>query len=386
MNNDAVSQAIIRLFDQEMFYAELVTRMKRVLTKSVPVAGVCIKDHIELHINLEAFSKFTIEERAAILKHECEHILRNHIARAKELAPEVYAKKQDGIDRLINGAKHQVINIAADAAANSGLRHLPEGAVYPEKLDLPSHETLEFYLEALKQKQKDKPDSQDGEDDGHTIDNHELWGESEGEKDILKEKVRQLVTKAADKTRAAGKMTAENELAVSTLNENKVNWKEQLKRFVAKTITSHIESSKKKRNRRYGIMFPGSVKIEDLHIGVAMDTSGSISDDELQQFITEISFMAKYAKITVVEADSSIKASYEFKPKQKYNIKGRGGTAYQPALDFFNNMKDIDGVIYFGDMDNYDNETLVKPKYPVLWVIVGAKDKPCDFGTQIRIK
>lgn len=218
------------------------------------------------------------------------------------------------------------------------------------------------------------------------FDEHVIWGESEGEKEILKEKVRQAVNKAAERTRSAGRMTADNELAVNQLNKSLVNWKDQLKRFVARTITSHIESSKKKRNRRYGIMFPGTIKVEDLHIGVAMDTSGSISDNELTQFLSEISQIAKYAKVTVVEADTTVKNSYIFKPNKTYKVKGRGGTAYQPAFDWFNKMKDqVDGVIYFGDMDCFDTEAIHKPKYPVLWAIVGNQRKPADFGNEIRI-
>lgn len=377
-NKDVLSQAIVYLFEKEMFYAEIVASMRRFSNKSIGTAGVCIKDYIELHINMDWFATLTVEQRAGVLKHECEHILRDHIPRSKELAPDVYTKKVDGVQGIINQAKHQSINIAADCAVNSNIRpeNLPEGGVFPVKFDLPNGETLEWYLEQLKDNEKAKNFME--------FDGHGLWGESDGSKEILKEKIKQAVNKAAEKTRAAGRMTSDNEFAVSKLNASTVNWREQLKRFVARSIESSLEPSKKKRNRRYGVMYPGVIKTEELHIGVAIDTSGSVSDQALNQFMAEIGNIAKYAKVTVVEADSEVKNHYIFDPKKTYKVKGRGGTAYQPAFTWFTEETDVDAVIYFGDMDISDKVT--KPKYPVLWAIVGGQKPPGDFGSEIRVK
>jgi predicted metal-dependent peptidase len=375
-NKDAVSQAIVYLFEKEMFYAEIIASMKRISTTQIPTAGVCIRDYIELHINHEWFETMPVEQRAAILKHECEHILRDHIPRAKELAPDVYGKSKDQIEGIINQQKHKTMNIAMDCAINYTVNDLPDGGMYPKTFDLPDGETFEWYLEHMKDNEKAKEMME--------FDDHSLWAESEGDKEVLKEKIKQAVNKAADKTRAAGRMTSDNEHAVSKLNTNTVNWKNQLSRFVARTIEVKLESSKKKRNRRYGIAIPGTVKTEELHIGVAIDTSGSVSDQALNQFMAEIGNIAKYAKVTVVEADSSVKNHYIFDPKKTYKVKGRGGTAYQPAFTWFTEESDVDAVIYFGDMDSSDKAE--KPKYPVLWAIVGNQDPPADFGSQIRIK
>lgn len=375
-NKDTVSQAIVFLFEKEMFYAEIIASMRRLSSTTIPTAGVCIKEYIELHINLEWFATMPVEQRAAILKHECEHILRDHIPRAKELAPDVYGKSKDAVEGIINQQKHKTMNIAMDCAINYTVNNLPEGGCYPKTFDLPDGQTFEWYLEHMKNNEKAKQHME--------FDDHSLWGESTGDKEVLKEKIKQAINKAAEKTRAAGRMTSDNEYAVSRLNQSTVNWKSQLSRFVAKTIETRLESSKKKRNRRYGIMYPGVVKTEELHVGVAIDTSGSVSDEALNQFMAEIGNIAKYAKVTVVEADSSVKNHYIFDPKKKYRVKGRGGTAYQPAFTFFTEETDVDAVIYFGDMDISDRVT--KPKYPVLWAIVGNQNPPADFGSQIRVK
>lgn len=378
MNSDIISQAIVKLFESERFYAEIISQMTRIVSKRVPTAGVCIKDRIELHINPDFFEKISPTERVAVLKHECEHILRDHVGRAKELAPDVYQKDSNDVDRLMNKMKHQSLNIAADCAINGALKGLSEDCIFPKDFGLPDGQTFEWYHNALKDNDKAK--------EFMDFDDHSLWAESESDKEILKEKIRQAIEKAAQKTRATGKMTAEDELLVSTLLHKPKDWKADLKRFAAKNIEALTESSRKKRNRRYGIQYPGIVKLERLHIGVAIDTSGSISDEALTQFMTEIGNIAKYAMITVVEVDAEIKNSYVFDPKKQYTVSGRGGTAYQPAFDFFNKDNEIDGMIYFGDMDCYDSEEIKKPSYPVLWAIVGTQEPPVDWGSRTTVE
>jgi len=383
--NDNLSDSIVALLESERFYGEIICQMRRVISRRIPTAGVCIKDVVELHINPDFFCKLTINERVAILKHECEHILRNHISRFKDLAPEIYEVKKyendvDKIaDNIINTQKHQRLNIAADCAINYSLVDLPKGGMYPKLFSLKDGETMEYYAEHLKNNDKMKEMIGGGQ-------GHELWLESDGNKETLKEKIRQVINGAAKRTRAAGTMTAEHELLVSKLNNSQtIDWRKQLKQFVAHSLEVKLESSKKKRNRRYGITIPGSIKIEELNVGVAIDTSGSVSDESLSQFLAEITKMSKYANIHVVEADSEIKNSYEFNPKKTYTFKGRGGTAYQPAFDFYNKyVPKVDCVIYFGDMDSSDTPN--KPKYPVLWATVGTQKPPANFGKQIFVK
>jgi len=376
---DKLTHAIVRLFNEERFYAELLIHMDRIITDKIPTAGVCIKSNVQLHINPKFFESLTQDEQIAILKHECQHILNNHINRFKDLAPEVYNNEsKDVADAIINNLKFQSLNIAADCAINSGIKHIPEFGMLPEKFGLKPGETMEYYAEQLKNNDKLKQMID--------FDGHKLWIDSDGSNEELKEKIRKLVNKAAEKTRQAGKMTNDHEVLVERLNYKPKDWKTDLRRFVAKSLNIQIDTSKKRRNRRYGILHPGVIKREELHIGVAVDTSGSISDEELSQFMAEIANIAKHALVTVVEADTEVKNSYIFDTKKQYKIKGRGGTAYQPALDYFSNETDVDGVIYFGDMDNYDHETLKKPKYPVLWAIVGKQNPPASWGTSIKIE
>lgn len=376
--NDLLTKSIIDLFAKERLYAELILQMDRVTTRSIPTMGVAIKDRVTLYVNPEFFLSLTEDERIALLKHECGHILHDHIPRFKKLAPDIYDKTEDVPDQIINSIKHKSMNIAADLALNCNIQNLPKMGCFPKAFGLKDGETFEWYLENLKDNEKMKKMTK--------FDNHSVWSESEGSQEIVREKIRQMVNTAASNTKAAGQLTSSQELLISKMNKKSQNWKAILRQFASRQISVVLDSSRKKRNRRYGIRIPGYVKTEELHIGVAIDTSGSVSDEALNQFLAEISNIAKYATVTVVEADSEVKNSYLFDPKKEYRFSGRGGTAYKPAFDYFTNETEVDGVIYFGDMDCFDNEVLVKPRYPVLWAIVGHQAPPASWGTSVRVE
>jgi predicted metal-dependent peptidase len=370
---DILLRAIVNLYDSERFYAELVLGMDRIVTDKVPTAGVSIRDRVTLLINPKFFETLTMDQQVAVLKHECQHILNDHIPRIKECAPEALDEK----DPTKYRGRREILNIAADLSINPGIPNVPACGVMPYHFNLKDGKTLEWYVDKLLKSAKD-PSECEGYDD------HASWDESEGSKEEIQEKCKQHVNEAARAARNAGKMTADDELTVERLNYKPRDWKSDLRRFAARALSTLRDTSRKKRNRRYGITCPGYIKEDRLHIGVAIDTSGSVSDEALGQFMAEIGNIAKYAQVTVVQADAEVKDACIYDPKKNYKIKGRGGTAYQPAFNYFTEETDVDGVIYFGDMDTSDAPT--KPKYPVLWAVVGKQNPPALWGSKTFIE
>ena len=223
-----LTQAIVKLFETERFYAEIILKMDKIIDHSVPTMGVCVKDTIELHINPEFALQLSLEERVALLKHEVGHIVNDHISRAKELAPDIYSKgKKDVADRVINNLKHRSLNIAADCAINCNIENLPKTGVYPKTFHLEDGHTFEWYHNKMKQNENICTE--------YSNEAHKLWGDSEENKEILKETIKKVIEEAANKTRAAGKMTSNDELLVSRFNKSK-DWKAELRRFAARTL------------------------------------------------------------------------------------------------------------------------------------------------------
>jgi predicted metal-dependent peptidase len=172
--------------------------------------------------------------------------------------------------------------------------------------------------------------------------------------------------------------------AVTEMNKSQVNWKQQLRQFFVNTLNSSRIATRKRRNRRYGIIQPGFKKKPELHLGLCVDTSGSISDKELSTFWGEIASIHGHGvSITIIEADCVVQNVYEFDPKKTPEFKGRGGTAYSPAIQKAIELK-VDGIIYCGDFDSAD--TPENPKKPFLWVGVRNSPPPATFGKVIYLE
>jgi predicted metal-dependent peptidase len=159
-------------------------------------------------------------------------------------------------------------------------------------------------------------------------------------------------------------------LFLENLPINKVkapNWRDQLDWLVKTSRYTHLVYKKNKRSRRYGVS-PG-IKIKRRHrLLVALDTSGSVSIAELQQFFQEIHRLYRQGvEIEVVECDADIHRRYAYKGAPPQLVAGRGDTNYQPAIELFNEEADFGGLIYFTDGEG--PPPIVQAKRPVLWVI-----------------
>jgi predicted metal-dependent peptidase len=112
-----------------------------------------------------------------------------------------------------------------------------------------------------------------------------------------------------------------------------------------------------------------------LKLGFLIDTSGSVSDESLSRAFAELDALGHLvAEITIIEADCTVQNVYKYEKGKTKSVSGRGGTAYQPAIDEAIKRK-LNGIIYFGDGDTC-GETLQQPKVPFLWLMVNEHCTP----------
>ena len=145
-----------------------------------------------------------------------------------------------------------------------------------------------------------------------------------------------------------------------------------------------VESNRKKtitrRNRRQPnrLDLRGELRGHKAEIAVAIDTSGSISDEEFKQAIKEVLQIVKNYnhEITIIECDNEIRRAYKVKPvkdiKERINI--RGGTKFTPVFEYANKKK-LNLLVYFTDGKGEDRLEVIPRGYKVLWVISGRGDK-----------
>lgn len=392
-----LQQAITSLIFSEPFYGHLVSKMRISKTDKVPTAGVFITDKINLVYNEDWIENLELIDVVKVLKHECGHILQEHITRAKQIG-------------VVNEELHKRFNLATDATINlhdlvptvekiggvtvKSLNELMQKMIDEANakdgakrsfIPMQDGQMAEYYYNKINQFAEENSDIlPSGGGMGETMDDHSTWEQSEGNEEMQKEVARQAVNDSVKSAGGIGNVPGEVAALVNEMNKSQVNWKQQLRQFYVATLKSTRMPTRKRRNRRYGILQPGNKKKPELHLGLCVDTSGSVSDKELELFWGEMQAISSCGvKITIIEADCTVQNVYEFDAKKTPEFRGRGGTAYNPAIQKAVELK-VDGILYCGDFDTAD--TPENPKKPFLWVGVRNSPPPADFGKVIYLE
>jgi len=342
------------------FYGMFLIGLNKEWNESVPTAGVSKHNiNYKLVINTEFWNSLSSDHKKGLLWHELLHIVFDHL------------NLRDGF-----GDK-RLFNIAADCELNQYITpsYLPDGAILPSSfsnLKLDRKAGTNYYYKIL-QDNPDDPDVQqlmDGAGDMHAS-----WEEfdnlSESEKKLLKAQAEYQLKEAAEEClKSQGHLPGEIAQIYKRITEvtpSKFNWRAYLRRFAGNSYVVETKLSRKKLNKRYPDA-PGMKFKPKKHILVAIDTSGSVSNDELVEFFNEIRHIHKTGtEITVLQCDTQINSIEKYNPKKDVKVQGRGGTEFDPVLDYYNkHSKVFTCLVYLTDGECY---TTITPRGRMLWVI-----------------
>ena len=345
-----------RLLQDEPFFAALSRKVEKIADPSIPTAGVWVNPNsgvFEMRYNPEFMGGLPEEHIKGVLKHEFYHLIFDHVTTRK---PE--------------HVPHKLWNIAADLAINSHIANeLPETACVPGRgpfEDLPLGMSAEWYLANMPKKDEGEGEgsgegSGDGEGDSEgSFDDHSGWEEASGSdasalaKERLKNAIKDAAQEAAKSPKGFGSMSGELKQEILKRLETKVDWKKVLRYFVKTSQRSNRRASIKRINKRYAYIHPGKKVQRRAKIAIAIDQSGSVSDDMLQAFFGELNKLAKLAEFTVVPFDTAVDESKVYVWKKGESKKAErvlcGGTCFDAPTDWANN-NNVDGVIILTDME-----------------------------------
>ncbi len=369
---DAVARTTKNLIFTEPFYGLFLIGINKKYTDALPTAGV--SKHgigMQLAINPNFFSDLSEDHRFGLIKHELLHIAFGHLVIR---------------DRYQNA---KLFNIAADLEINQYILEskLPEGGLllssFPE-LNLPVKAGTKEYYDILNQAQEDGTspslDSLMDQMNGETPYDHATWDEfddlSEAEKKLVQKQVEHQLKEVAETTiKKNGNIPGELSEVINRLmhiEPAKFDWKGYLRRFIGNSSIVYTKKLRRKYNKRYSGNPGLKIKFKN-NILVGVDTSGSVNNDELKEFMSELCHMHKTGhKITVAQCDTSLNSVKEFNPKHNWEIHGRGGTDFQPVIDHFNENKgQYTALIYLTDGEAYSPENCPKN---TLWVLSSISD------------
>lgn len=344
-----------------------------------------------------------------VIEHEGLHILNKHIPRLIRIMANEVSKSNKHI-------KARMWNIAADCCVNSQAKFKDDfiinGTNWP--LELPERHGFEngkltewYYLELLKQNkdqiEKAQQSQKDFEKDfekalSKSIGDHGKWMENcKGASDLsalsrkIDQHVRRIIKDSA-KTFNKDRGTMPSHIAdliQGALAPPQVPYYQIIKKLVRGSRFSKFRRSPTRINRKrtYSFVlagnktipqispFPGKMRDFTFDIVILIDTSGSMSNDDIKEGLSGVKSIIekdRYCRTTVLEVDVGVEKEYTCKKIKdiQFNIKGRGGTTLGPGL-FRAKELNCDVCLAFTDgytenINQYSRKRLPKK---TIWVI-----------------
>jgi len=356
-------QARISLLVHQPFFGNMATRLR--LIRAEEWCDTAATDGRNFYYNPCFIDSLTPKQAEFLFGHEVLHNVFEHLGRK-------------------DSRHHLLWNIAADYVVNQILIDNNIGKIIPDCLldakykDWYAEQVYDDLNETMGKNGKNFEESmqeladkllddhlsggfgdEDGEDgDGKGNGRPRL---SDAERQKIRDEVRGNMIAAA--AQAAGKLPAGVKRLVENLTQPKMNWRELLRQQVQSTIMSDFSYIRPNRKTQHqGIVIPGVVKGETISVCVAVDASGSISQKDVADFLTEVEgIMSQYDdyNIRIWSFDTQIYNDQTFTMGDgdvlSYEVKGGGGTSFNANWDY---MKEhgIEPKIFVMFTDGYTGD------------------------------
>jgi predicted metal-dependent peptidase len=398
--SDLISATRIRLRRHSPFFAALALFVDVRFTDQVPIAAT---DGRRLLFHPEGYGDLKPAERDAVFLHELLHAALLHPSRRSVRDPELF---NIAADIVVNGM------VAAEKSVA-----LPQGAIRDTKLE---HLSVEEIYELLQKKsKKEKPtlpladlvkpgsmepaaeqDEGEGVDPGNGKGNAgDVGGTSNptGELHELhdlgaleahwKQAIQQARVLAS--SQGQGSLPAGMQRHLGEIADPQIDWRSQLWRYLVRTPTDF--SGFDRRFLHCGL-YLDHLEGESVQVFVCIDSSGSISEEQMSLFIGEVSgILSSYPMLDcrLWYADADCYGPYTISGIREIpRPVGGGGTDFRPffkaAMDVWSGDQEAICVYLTDGCGDFPEET---PQLPVLWVIVpgGLSNDDIPYGEICRL-
>ena len=359
-HEEALSKAKILLMTKpnSVFFTTLCFSLHHKFDAEVPTACT---DGKYITYGPDFFMRLSPEERVFLLLHETMHCAYLHMMRLGEFNP-----------RKWNIATDHVINLQL---IERGFK-MPEGGLAdPRYTGMSAEEVYKLLPE-----DNTKPMMEDL-----------LPGNDPALQEETKTQIQDALVRAALQSKMAddnpGTIPGEIQIFLDRLLNPKLPAKNILQKYL-NAYTKNDYTFKKPNRRFLPDHYMPTLHSESLgDIAIAVDTSGSVTDEEFNQFVSEtagILRMMKPTKISFIQFDTEIKSVNEIRSiNDLMNIQftGRGGTVVTEVIDWVNKNKPQVILIFTDGHFRFRNETT---KNDVIWLIHNNIRFSSPFGKVIH--
>lgn len=212
---------------------------------------------------------------------------------------------------------------------------------------------------------------------------------SQTEKENLDTQWQQRLAGAAQQAMQAGKLDGAMARLVDYLLQPQLPWRSVLAHFMSSIARDDYSYARPSSRRGDPAIYP-SLRSGQVNVMVALDTSGSISDEDMRQFVSEIDAIKSQvrARITLHACDVNLVEGgpWVFEPWEEFQIpkkfEGGGGTEFSPIFEWVDQSdSQPDLLIYFTDANGKIPEH--EPHYPVIWLVKGKETVP--WGRRVQL-
>ncbi|MBK6742037.1 MAG: hypothetical protein IPG66_03325 [Hydrogenophilales bacterium] len=378
-------------------------------------------DARHFYYNPAYIGRLSLDQTQFVLAHEAMHCALSHFARRNHRQKHRWDVACDyAVNMILDDERmHGPESSLMDAA----YRGLTAEEIYPLLHEDTQEQTLDQHLF---DNQQDSPDENEGEPeareagpgagsetDGEQSDggrgqtrqakqeqsgeeaNPDAGGESQKQPpsppqdpDKLDEQWQNRLAAAAQAARQAGKLSSSMLRLVDDLLAPRLPWRALLARFMMNVARD--DYSFQRLSRREGEALMPRLYSQGLNVVVVLDTSGSISDDELGEFLAEVDALKGQvrAEVTLHACDDKLAEGGPWRYaiweslQLPQELHGGGGTDFRPVFDWLaKDHTDPDLLVYFTDAEGRFPER--EPRYPVVWLVKGKA--PVPFGARIQL-
>lgn len=371
-------------------------------------------DARNFYFNPAYVARLTLEQTQFVLAHEAMHCALSHFARRNHRQKHRWDVACDYAVNMI--LDEERMSPPDNALMSASYRGLTAEEIYPLLHEDPPEETQDTHLfdnsppqggegEPEQQEQQDGEgqDSQsesepsEGEDAGDQSDDDQGEGGQASESrqppppadpDKLDEQWKSRLAAAAQAARQAGKLSQSMQRLVDDLLSPQLPWRALLARYMMNAARD--DYSFQRTSRREGEAFMPRLYSQNVGVVVALDTSGSVTREELQGFLSEIDALKAQVRAEVIlhACDDKLDPAGPWRfamweamdlPEQ---VSGGGGTDFRPVFEWVRGEQlNPDLLVYFTDAEGKFPET--EPPFPVVWLVKGKA--PVPFGVRVQL-
>lgn len=338
---DRLTKARVKMLLKHPFWGNLATRLK--LVESSEWCQTAATDGRHFYYCTDFINKLDDDELVFLFGHEVGHCVYNHMSRRGDRHPQVWNMAGDYLvnDMLIEnnvGKKINKVPILWDAQ----YRSMTAEEVYDKLMEnaVEIQVTLDMHLDG------DGQEGQDGKGSDGKSKSSGIKIDEETMKKI-RDEIKEAVLQSAQAA-GAGNTPAGIRRLIQQFTAPKMRWQDLLRIQLESSLKNNYSFMRPSRKSWHtGAVLPGMLPAEHLDIAVGIDTSGSISDDMVRDFLSEIKgMMDMYTtySILVFSFDTEVYNPVVFSDDNgediaEYDAQGGGGTDFEVCWRY---MKDND--------------------------------------------